>query len=137
MSMQSEETFQCPECGESTEVTIWQSINVDLDPEVRTLLFEEKINQFICKNCHYEAFINAALMYHDMTNEFIVQYYPPEALDDPEFVDMFEPGNPPLFKRAPENSGYFAYPHIVFNMNDLLNCIRFNEQLNGVDNDIP
>ena len=133
MSRQTTESIQCPKCGADQEVTVWSSINVGLDPDLRTRLFNGEINMFECSKCHHKAFLNASLMYHDMPREFAVQYYPPQSLDDADFIALFEPSNPPKMKYLPKKIGYVGQPHIVFDMNDFLNCSVFHERIRGAE----
>jgi len=129
MSIERRESIKCPNCGADQEVTVWGSLNVDLDPELRVRLFNGEINMFECSQCQKKAFLDVPLMYHDMTREFTVMYYPAQSLDDPEFIGLFEPSNPPKMKNLPMHTGYIGQPHIVFDMNDFLNCIVFHERI--------
>ncbi len=131
MSMESRESIKCPKCGADQEVIVWSSLNVGLDPELRVRLFNGEINMFECSKCQHKAFLNAPLLYHDMAREFTVMYYPRQSLDDPEFIGLFEPSNPPKMKNLPKKMGYVGQPHIVFDMNDFLNCIVFHERIRG------
>ena len=133
MSRQYRESVQCPKCGANQEVTVWCSLNVGLDPELRTRLFNGEINQFVCEKCQHKAFLDTPLMYHDMPRKFSVQYYPPQSLDDAEFIGLFEPSNPPKMKKLPQKMGYLSQPHIVFDLNDFLNCIEFHERIRGAE----
>jgi hypothetical protein len=131
MSRSSNESLNCPKCGKAQSVAVWSSLNIDLDPDLRTRLFNGEINQFKCQFCQHSAFINTPLMYHDMRRQFAVQYYPPESLDDPEFIASFDPTHPPRMKGLPKKIGYVGEPHIVFEMGDLLACIVFHERIRG------
>jgi hypothetical protein len=132
MSMEASETVSCPECNEEQEVTIWRSINVTLDPELREKLFNAEINHFICKECGHGAFIEVPLLYNDMDRGFCIQYYPPEAIDDPDFIATFESSYPAQIKNMPgDMNTYLSEPHLVFEMRDLLYCVLFHEKLLG------
>ncbi len=103
----------CPECKNEQKVTVWDSINITLDPTLREKLFQGEINRFKCLACGREAILDIPLLYHDMNRHFCVQYYPPQSLEDPEFIQMFESKYPPTFKRGPNNKElrYIAEPH--------------------------
>ena len=81
MSHMSNREIECPECGKFQKVTVWDSINVDLDAALRERLFAREINQFQCSSCGHNAFLDFPLLYHDMTRQFLVQYFPPSYLD--------------------------------------------------------
>lgn len=129
MSRANKESLNCPKCGKAQAITVWSSLNVDLDPDLRARLFSGEINQFKCESCQHTAFINTPLMYHDMRRQFAVQYYPVESLEDPEFIACFEPTHPPRMKGLPKKIGYVGEPHLVFNMPDFLACIVFHEKI--------
>ena len=131
MSHQRPQSIDCPKCQATQTVNIWSSVNVDLDPDLRKRLFAGEINQFKCEKCGHRVFLDTPLMYHDMKRQFAVQYYPLQSLDDPEFISLFEPENPPRVKNVPKRMGYLAQPHIVFNMDDLLACVVFHERISG------
>ena len=129
MTQAASEQVECPACGREQEVTVWSSINVELDPELRTRLFDGQINRFRCAQCGFEAFLGAPLLYHDMKRGFCVQFYPPEAVESDELVDMFERSYPVTLKGLTEEYGYLMRPHLVFDMDDLAHCVAFFERL--------
>lgn len=86
MSIEYQEKVCCPGCHHEQAVTIWESINVNLDPYARQDLLNCKINSFVCESCGDRIVIPAVLMYHDMTRQFLVQYFPfGEILEDDFF----------------------------------------------------
>ncbi len=54
MSLEMSENVICPNCGRDHEVTFWSTINVSLDPTLRSSLFNGEINQFKCPACGHE-----------------------------------------------------------------------------------
>jgi predicted RNA-binding Zn-ribbon protein involved in translation (DUF1610 family) len=129
MTRQTTQRITCPKCGYSQETEIWSSINVTVDLSLREKLFDGRINQFSCVKCGHTATLSAPLLYHDMTRQFSVQYFPPRSLEDPDFIGTFEPGSPPYIKTIPAEIGYAGRPHIVFVFNDLLYHIIFRERI--------
>lgn len=77
--------INCPQCGNNQDIPILESINVELNPELRDKLFQWDINIFTCSKCCEKTFNNIVLLYHDMDYQFCVQYYPPEELEDATF----------------------------------------------------
>ncbi|MBU1086668.1 MAG: CpXC domain-containing protein [Candidatus Omnitrophica bacterium] len=114
MSLQNKVSVNCPECGSAQEVRIWQSINVDLDPGLKEELFAGKVNVCQCPKCGYRAFLTAPLMYHDMSRRFVVQYYPPEILDEDDFIRDYMNRKNVMGEALPKGSEYVGDPHIVF-----------------------
>ena len=130
MTLQSTQQLDCPNCGNSQEVTIWQTVNVTLDPSLRELLAERRINAFHCGECGLAAYLGVPLLYHDMRRRFCVQFYPAEAIPDYYFIAMFEPALPTFMRSfADLPLEYVTQPHLVFDMDDLLHCVEFFERL--------
>ena len=130
MTLADTQQLDCPACGRSREVTIWQTVNVTLDPSLRDLLGERRINAFHCEECGFSAYLGVPLLYHDMQRRFCVQFYPAEAIADDDFIAMFEPALPPHMRSfAGLPMEYVTQPHLVFDMDDLLHCVEFFERL--------
>ena len=135
MSKMTIHNLECPHCGNKQETKVWHSVNVKLDPELKRKLFDAQINLFSCEKCGKKTFINAPLLYHDMTQHFCVQYYPPESLDEREFFLQFNPdgslantGMPAAFA---ESVAYLVRPHIVFGIDEMLRYVMFRDRLNA------
>jgi RNA polymerase subunit RPABC4/transcription elongation factor Spt4 len=133
MSRMTPHDLQCPHCGNKQETMVWDSINVSLDPELKTKLYAAEINLFECQKCQKKTFINAPLLYHDMEMQFCVQYYPRKALDDEGFHRQFNAdgsiavtGMPAAFA---ESGAYITRPHIVFDMNEMIRYVAFRDRV--------
>jgi hypothetical protein len=104
-----------------------------VDPEAREKLLAGNINVFNCKCCGYSAEITANLMYHDISREFVVQYYPPEKVDDISILSQFTRegyhAEVDKYDYDPEGAEYFRRLHVVFDMSELVRYIRFKEAL--------
>jgi predicted RNA-binding Zn-ribbon protein involved in translation (DUF1610 family) len=131
MTLEEPKNIECPECGTKQMVTIWRSLNVTTDPEIKNALFDGKINVFECDKCGYSGFIPVPLMYHDMNKKICVQYYPFELLDHDEFFVQFDAEgglNTKTFAdiNLPE---YIRKQHIVFDMDEMIRYIDFRDRL--------
>lgn len=141
MTKRSEQEACCPACGHTQDVTVWQSVNVTLNPDLRERLFNADVNIFECDSCGEKAFIPAPILYHDMEREFCVQYFPfPSIQHEHEgWSDWFtEEGNLKM-EGVPELEigNYVFEPHVVFNMDEMVRYIYFREKLHdalGVSN---
>lgn len=140
MSLERQQELTCPKCGHQQSATIWDSLNADVSPEARQALFAGKINTFECASCAVRLLIPVPLMYHDMTRQFVVQYFPFEALDDPEFVKRFDTDGTDrmvasAFKSMPAQLGnslassYMQHAQIVFDMAELVRYVLFRERV--------
>lgn len=138
MSRCQQQEVECPNCGHKQETTIWDSVNVTEDPELRDSLVKAELNMFCCEKCEFKGLVPAALLYHDMARKFCVQYYPPEALEDRGLYGNFTHEGKLNMKEvfggmvAPalmSQSGYMAEPHVVFDMAEMQRYVFFRERL--------
>ena len=133
MSSQREEEVDCPSCDHTQTVPVWDSVNVTIAPELKQRLFDGEINFFKCESCQYEAFISYPLLYHDMEQQFCVQFYPEEALDDEEFYDEFDINGKKkqdeFLEKFDKSGQYILEAHIVFDLDELLKYVIFRDNL--------
>jgi len=97
----------CLKCNSSQDCTVYESINVTVHPELKDDFMTLKLNQFNCKKCDNESFINRPFMYHDMKGEFLI-WFTPEA-EPPE--EWWESTKTVGRHMGPDN--YFCHPIIV------------------------
>ena len=74
MSMHHIEQIKCPKCGKDAEFEIWNSINVDLNPEMRERVLDGTLYNFKCQHCGHEDKIAYPILYNDMTHNFMIYY---------------------------------------------------------------
>lgn len=82
MSKTHTETLKCPQCGESIEFTLWESLNTKLDPE-QAALFRSG-GQFLveCPKCGARHQVVHPILYHDMEHGMILQLLPGKTRDE-------------------------------------------------------
>jgi hypothetical protein len=123
----------CPQCGNTQEVEVRDSLNVSIDPNLRNRLFNADINIFKCESCNHKAIISVPLLYHDMNRQYCVQYYPPEAIEDDNFLTQFTSDGKWNFRDIPEivnnDLDYMGDPHIVFSLFEMMQYIKFRDRL--------
>ena len=134
MTKISEENIKCPECGAETTVTVWHTLNVSLDPKAKKTLLKGKINWFRCRECGFEGCLDVPLLYHDMQQQFMVHFFPPQALDQPGFLDKFTPEGKFDFNLKGMSKRFEVIPylrdiHVVFGMDELLRYVTFRDKL--------
>ena len=76
MSRSIEVQISCPFCGFSQIVSVYTSVNVTLDPDLRERILNDNINRFTCMDCGKTSFIAINLIYHDMERKFAVWFSP-------------------------------------------------------------
>ena len=72
MSKNHTETIKCPSCRKKQTFTIWDSVNVSIDPQLKQKLLNRELTTFICKHCGVDANIESNCLYHDMEKGILV-----------------------------------------------------------------
>jgi hypothetical protein len=138
MTMIENAELTCPDCGEKYSWQIYQTLNVSVNPEEKENLLSGKINFFHCPGCNFKAFIPIALLYHDMSNQFLVQYIPEHLLTDEYIRQNFTKDGERKYELPEFLSGndlsfdYFQKMRIVFSMDELIRYVSFREHVNRV-----
>ena len=78
MSMNKIIKATCPDCKKEFPFEMWQSINVQLNPELREKVFDHSIFNFECPHCVMKAHTAYPFLYNDMKNGFMIQFCPDE-----------------------------------------------------------
>lgn len=66
MSRSHQEEVRCSRCNALQSFTVWESINVTVDPELKKSLLDGELTTFRCKLCGNEAHVSYDCLYHDM-----------------------------------------------------------------------
>ena len=64
----------CPACNTEGSYTVWDSVNVDLDPELKSKVMDGSLFTWICPNCKQSFNAPYSFLYHDMTHDFMVYF---------------------------------------------------------------
>ena len=64
----------CPACNIEGPYTIWDSVNVDLDPELKSKVMDGSLFTWVCPNCRKSFNAPYSFLYHDMTHAFMIQF---------------------------------------------------------------
>ena len=75
MSRHFKENVTCPKCGKVTEITVWESLNAQLNPKEKQQLMDGELFVFRCE-CGYGAGIDSSMLYNDMEHKTMVYYVP-------------------------------------------------------------
>ena len=89
MSAHSVVEVTCPACSESGEFTIWESLNVDLDPGAKRQLLNGELTTFSCAGCGERTPVSYTLLYHDMTRRAMFWLFPGGETPDPAELERF------------------------------------------------
>lgn len=90
MSMKKTISVKCPKCGCEMETTMWRSINVTMNPELKQKILDDTFNEAVCGNCGKSAHIMYPFWYHDMKQERMVYVLASQGEDDPEQIEKIE-----------------------------------------------
>lgn len=66
----------CPNCDSSTEATLYTSINVTNNKELRKQALDESLFKWKCKSCGHEARLTYPMLYNDMKKRFMIYLIP-------------------------------------------------------------
>lgn len=78
MSLPRKETIECPKCRSTKEMSVWSSVNVTTDPDLKPKLLDGSLLRFQCR-CGYSCKIECDFLYHDMNKRLAVWLkYPDE-----------------------------------------------------------
>lgn len=104
MSKIHKEIITCPKCQTKGEFSIWESMNVDINPELRDKLFNDEVFLYECPKCGHRTFIPYGTIYHDMAHHFML------------FFDFFRSENfnyePLEIPSLPRNDNYI-FRHVI------------------------
>jgi len=133
MSTSHQIELECPHCGHKQVATLWGSINVTVHPHLKEEFFKGRLNFFDCEECKMQTPTICGFMYNDMHKKILVQYQPPQEMEDREFLDLFTANGtvvlPEELAKIPEIQQYMSQPHVVFDMEELRRYVRFRELL--------
>jgi hypothetical protein len=72
MSQSAVTTLTCPHCRHGQEFTVWHSVNVSQEPELKPRVLDRSLTTFTCENCGGTASIDQDLLYHDMDRRLMI-----------------------------------------------------------------
>lgn len=64
----------CPNCNTEGSYTVWDSVNVDLDPELKSKVMDGSLFTWVCPNCKKSFNAPYSFLYHDMTHNFMAYF---------------------------------------------------------------
>ncbi len=76
MSQKRKHEIACPLCGREQRVELWDSINVDSEPELREALLLNRVNRVECEGCRKSFRVDKPLIYRDREQDIFVHFDP-------------------------------------------------------------
>lgn len=84
MSMERTVDITCPDCGKTSDFVIWQSINTQIDPEMKQAVRDRSAFLFTCPHCGNKHNVDYGFLYHQMEDRIMIHY----ATSDEEAQDV-------------------------------------------------
>lgn len=72
MSILKQQSIVCPKCGERSDVDMWESVNVTIDPEMYEKVRDGSIFAYECPNCGFKSRFVYTMLYHDMEKKQMI-----------------------------------------------------------------
>lgn len=90
MSSHTNISVTCPHCRETTDTSIWSSINTMLDPEMKAAVRDRSAFLFTCPHCGTKTYLNYGFLYHQMEDKIMIHYA--DSDEDAEKIDAILTG---------------------------------------------
>jgi hypothetical protein len=65
MSQTKTYEIRCPKCGHEQSVELYEAVNVQQSPELKSLLLSNQLNAVVCAECHASFRVDKPLLYND------------------------------------------------------------------------
>ena len=85
MSKHHVDSYQCPNCGHNQDITIWESVNVQLNPETKEKIVNNDFFTQTCSKCNVVVQVVYSFLYHDMEEQlmiYMIAEKDPDAIKD-------------------------------------------------------
>jgi len=130
MTIKHQIELECPDCHVMQATSVWSSINVQVNPELKEELLKGRVNVLYCRKCSRRAIMATPLLYHDMEEEFWVQYCPFDSTMSKNLLENFGPDGEMRIEMLGPRAGYLTRPpHLVFDMAELVRYVLFRDRL--------
>lgn len=72
MSRTKELKYTCPYCGREFDITVYESVNSEQDPDLRDACLSGDLFRHSCPHCHTDFMVQYPLVYSDPKNKFVI-----------------------------------------------------------------
>lgn len=76
MSKRKSVKITCPKCKKESDFQIWESINVQIDPDMKKKVLNGEAFLFKCPDCGEEVYVFYSVLYHDMQKKMMIYLLP-------------------------------------------------------------
>jgi len=68
--------IKCPSCGTQQNVELYEAVDVAVEPELKQVLLENRLNRVVCTDCDANFRVDMPLLYNDPGNEILIHWVP-------------------------------------------------------------
>ena len=72
MSRTKELKYTCPYCGREFDITVYESVNSEQDPDLRDACLSGDLFRHSCPHCNTDFMVQYPLVYSDPKNKFVI-----------------------------------------------------------------
>ena len=76
MSQKHTYSIRCPKCGKEQKIDLYESINVQATPELKTKLMANELNVLTCDDCKLSFRVDKPLLYNDPAHHVMIYLIP-------------------------------------------------------------
>lgn len=76
MSIKKNVRISCPKCSHKQNVELYESINIDENPDLKNSLFYNSLNRIACENCEFDFRVDLPFVYLDPKNKIFIHLIP-------------------------------------------------------------
>ena len=76
MSRSKQYDITCPSCGAMQVVELYEAVNVESDPELKTALMQNCLNRVECGDCDSSFRVDLPLLYSDPAHNVLIHWMP-------------------------------------------------------------
>lgn len=83
--------IKCPSCGVHQDVELYESVNVEVEPELKQDLLENRLNRVECIDCEASFRIDLPMLYSDLQHNILIHWIPEtEDLTKEQIMEEFD-----------------------------------------------
>lgn len=133
MSIKRPLEVTCNLCRARQTVTVWETVNVTMNPEMKDAVTELRMNVFPCVRCGEDLTVDINFLYNDMQKRYCVRYLSQTEMgDESTYAQFKKDGSLSLDGPARQiaeasGGGYMFHPHCVFSMREVAAYVIFRE----------
>ena len=72
MSQSEQVKFKCGSCGESVDVTVWHTVDVAINPELKDQVLDTDLMSFVCPQCGYVTEAQSEMLFQDLAHAYMI-----------------------------------------------------------------